>query len=353
MKNIYFYLPDYPDTPTGGIKYHTILYEYFKASRKNVYLLGNNRFAELVDKSKILKFLAGIIYAFKVPRSSIIIVSNTAFLHFLLPQCFSRMPGGKKYFMIVHHLIRDENPEFFRRTFEKFFISNSDSVITISKATLQNMLKYGIIKNSDIPIIPPGLNRVSSESDGKKVRGKSKKLLYAGTIEARKGLVILIDSLSKLKKYEFELTIAGDAEMFPEYSELLKQKIHSYGLSSKINFAGRVSDLKLNKLYNEADIFVFPSFWEGYGMVVAEAMSAGVPSVASRLPSLDGLVEDGVNGLLFETGDANDMAGKLETLLVNEELLNKLSLAAFEKSKALKSWDETCAEIFKLVESLE
>jgi len=353
LKNIYFYLPEYPDTPTGGIKYHKILYEYFTANRRNVYLLGNNRLARLTDKSKILKFLTGIVLAFKVPRSSVIILSNTAFLHFLLPQYFSRIFGGNKYFMIVHHLIRDENPEFFRRTFEKLFISNSDSVVTISNATLQNMLKYGIADDSNIPIIPPGLNRVSSESVGNKFREKCKKLLYAGTIEERKGLVILIEALSKLKQYEFELTIAGDTNKFPQYSDSLKEKIHTYGLSDKIKFAGRVSDSELNRLYIEADIFVFPSFWEGYGMVVAEAMSAGVPSVASRLPSLEGLIEDGVNGLLVEIGDASDMADKLETLLSNDELLDRLSRAAFEKSLTLKTWDETCERIFNLVESIK
>jgi glycosyltransferase involved in cell wall biosynthesis len=351
LKNIYFYLPDYPDSPTGGIKYHNLLYEYFLAKRENVYLLGNNRFSKLIDKSKILKFLSGIVYSFKVPRSSVIVLSNTAFLHFLLPQYISRIIGGIKYFMIVHHLIRNENPEFFRSTFEKKFISNADSVVTISKATLNDMLKNGIVSDPEIPIVPPGLKRVLSNVVPKEYKNKCVKLLYAGTIEERKGLVILIEALTKLKKYDFVLTIAGDTSKFPKYSDSLMKMLSSQGIEDRVRFAGRVSDSELAGLYVETDIFVFPSFWEGYGMVVAEAMSAGVPSVASRLPSLEGLLEDGVNGLYFNTGDANDLAEKLGSLMSNEKLLASLSLSAYEKSLTLKSWDETCERIFNLVEA--
>ena len=93
----------------------------------------------------------------------------------------------------------------------------------------------------------------------------------------------------------------------------------------------------LAAFYRGARMLVFPSIWfETFGIVGAEAMSHGVPVVASRIGALSNLVQDGVNGLLFEPGDPDDLANKVTRLWNDAELCRRLGRAA--RRKAIEEW---------------
>jgi glycosyltransferase involved in cell wall biosynthesis len=147
--------------------------------------------------------------------------------------------------------------------------------------------------------------------------------------------------LNNVVNKNFTLNIVGKI-LNQDYYELLTKKIKEYKLENKINFLGRVTDEILKELYKKSHLFVFLSIWEGYGMVVAEAASFGLPVIASRLPSLEPLIEEGYNGFFVEINEIDEIAKKIDLLIENKKLWKEISLNALKKASGFISWDEVC-----------
>ena len=151
--------------------------------------------------------------------------------------------------------------------------------------------------------------------------------LYVGTIYKRKGVHKLIEALSKLYKKgirDFNLNLVGSIH-HKEYVDQIKQLIVSNHLENNIHILGRVSRDELGELYSNAEWFILPSQHEGYGMVIAEAMSYGVPVIAFDNSAIPYIVKDNVNGLLVKDGDINDLARAIEKAHADTELRTVLS----------------------------
>lgn len=141
---------------------------------------------------------------------------------------------------------------------------------------------------------------------------KNVRLLFVGGLDRAhyfKGLPVLLRALRDLKANYFELQIVGDGDLRREYEVLAAE----YGLTKHVTFFGNVSDEQLAAVYREADIFVFPSIdrSEAFGLAVLEAMASGLPVIASDLPGVRTLVENGQIGFLFTVNDKNDLIKKL------------------------------------------
>lgn len=348
MRATYFFLPDYPGWSTGGHKYHTILFEYFKKHSANVFSFGHGRYAKKIETNKFLKIVFGIIYAAQIPRKSIVIHSNTSFLHCFIPMLFNKIFKRHFYFLIVHHLVRDEKPSFLRMKLEDYFIKNADKVVTVSATTQKKLydLNLGL---KDIKIFPPGLDVNPLPLNIKKQFTDKIKLLFVGTIEKRKGLIYLIEALGKRDLKNFELNIIGEPAHSVEYFELVTKRIKELNLNGKVHFLGKVSNEQLKNYYITSTAFVFPSLWEGYGMVIAEAMAYGLPVIASKIPAMEELIEDGKNGLFFTSENADDLKEKLKNLLTNKELLEYLSEEAKKSAQTFPNWESISKSIFEEV----
>lgn len=152
-------------------------------------------------------------------------------------------------------------------------------------------------------------------------------LLFVGTVERRKGLDYLIEAINavKVRKPEIrcQLDVVGQIKD-KQYHKLLVKKTKQYGLDHCIRFWGRVSDDQLDDLYKKAEVFTFPSLLEGYGIVLIEAMSHGVPIVAFNNSAMPFTIKDGVNGLLAQNKDPLAFAEKIMQISRNIELRLKL-----------------------------
>jgi glycosyltransferase involved in cell wall biosynthesis len=339
MRDVYFFLPDYPDTYTGGMLYLRKNYEYATKHSHGIHKFGEFRFVKLSRKSSILKLLVGFYYILKIPRSSIIIATNTEYIYFLLPKIIFGFWKKHFYYMIICHLMSKEKNKYLRNFIEHKYIKRADYITTISEATQITLYESKLIEK-DVDIIPPGINYKAIESLPEK-DDSIFKLLYVGTIEERKGLIYLIDVLNNVVNKNFTLNIVGKI-LNQDYYELLTKKIKEYKLENKINFLGRVTDEILKELYKKSHLFVFLSIWEGYGMVVAEAASFGLPVIASRLPSLEPLIEEGYNGFFVEINEIDEIAKKIDLLIENKKLWKEISLNALKKASGFISWDEVC-----------
>lgn len=155
------------------------------------------------------------------------------------------------------------------------------------------------------------------------------RLLYVGSMVKRKGLDLLMDAL-KFVKQDFRLRIVGNGNE-GEISEI-RQLAQSNGIESKVEFCGFKQGNDLIQEYRDADIFVFPTREDCFGLVLVEALCAGVPIVSSKYA--DGaydVIEEGKNGLIVNPYDAEEFGQKIENVLNGTIHLEGADRALVEK----------------------
>lgn len=160
---------------------------------------------------------------------------------------------------------------------------------------------------------------------------KNNTILFVGGLDKAhyfKGVDILIKAVSEIKKIDWNLKIAGEGELKKDLEILSK----NLGLTNKIKFIGKLSKTDLIKNYQKAKVLVLPSINsnEAFGIVLIEALACGTPVIASNLPGVRTVFEDGKSGLLIEPQNIKDLSNKLELILQEKENYYKMSQAARE-----------------------
>ena len=196
-----------------------------------------------------------------------------------------------------------------------------------------------------INVIPNGINltnfsgverdygfRRKYASDNEKI------ILYMGRLVYEKGIQHLISAMPKiLNGYnDAKLIIAGKGGMADE----LKAQAEAMGIGNKVYFTGYLDSKQVQKMYKCADIAVFPSTYEPFGIVALEAMLAGVPTVVSDVGGLNEIVDHTVNGMKSYAGNANSIADSILTLLYDHQLCNKVSKNAKAIVKQEYNWNK-------------
>ena len=163
----------------------------------------------------------------------------------------------------------------------------------------------------------------------------SKMLLFVGNIERRKGIIYGLKAFNIIHSVDKDTTfhLAGNYNKNDTYYKELLKYIKRHDLKDCVVFEGRVDNSRLNWLYSNANLFLFPSLLEGYGLVMIEAMSRGVPVVAFDNSAMPYTVQDNINGLLIRNRDANEMAQRTIELLNNAEKMSRMQSHAIDTYK--------------------
>ncbi|GAH62834.1 unnamed protein product [marine sediment metagenome] len=117
-------------------------------------------------------------------------------------------------------------------------------------------------------------------------------------------------------------------------------------------WSGRLEGDDLVAAYAEADIFIAPSLYETYGMVICEAMSFGIPVVASNTGGIPEQVRDGVEGFLFPPDDPGSLSDALHRLIVDPELRMRMGERGRKRAAQLPSWDQVCEWFYQVLLTL-
>ena len=173
--------------------------------------------------------------------------------------------------------------------------------------------------NAKISDIWNSLNPLAYSVSRKEKRGS---LLFLGWLNPRKNPLVIVKAAAKLiKKHpDLKVRLCGEASV-PHYFKELQDAISDFGLTKCVEMPGRLNQSAVRKELSTAALLVLPSFQENAPMVIAEAMAAGIPIVASNLCGIPDMVEDGKSGLLLnDPTDADELVNTLDKLLSNDEL---------------------------------
>jgi glycosyltransferase involved in cell wall biosynthesis len=142
------------------------------------------------------------------------------------------------------------------------------------------------------------------------------------------------------------LHLVGDDRGDPGYAGQIRRRLAKGDLRSRVVVHGSLPPPTLAGLYQGADVLVLPSLREAYGAVCAEAMTAGLPVIASRTDNLPYLVRDGIDGMLVDPGDAGMLASAVKKLAEDPELRRRLGSSARQRALTLPTWEESANRFF-------
>jgi glycosyltransferase involved in cell wall biosynthesis len=210
-------------------------------------------------------------------------------------------------------------------------------VITTDHSTAATLAASYAVATARITVALPGTQRVEfahGSHDG------VPQILAVGAIVPRKGYALLVTALSELRDLSWRLTIVGDRGRSPETAAELDDLIERARLRDRITCTGAVRAERLDALYRGSDLFVQPSWFEGYGMALADALAYGLPIVATQTGAARRNVGSKA-GRLVTPGDAHALARALRSLLADARARAHCAAAARAAAQNLPSWDDT------------
>ena len=240
--------------------------------------------------------------------------------------------------------IHDDTQRYINDT--EWMLTYEASEVIVNSNYMKNELQrlFGL-PYEKINVIPNGINLsnfIGIERDYEFRRqyamDNEKIILYVGRLVYEKGIQHLIAAMPKVLSnyHDAKLIIAGRGGMMDE----LRQEASNLGLNDKIYFTGYLDSKQVQKMYKCADVAVFPSTYEPFGIVALEAMLAGVPTVVSDVGGLDEIVTHGVDGMKAYAGNANSIADSITALLYDHQLATNVSKKAKQKVKEQFNWEK-------------
>lgn len=208
-----------------------------------------------------------------------------------------------------------------------------------SAATARALMEAGI-DTARIAVASPGTDRPSSVS--KRIQRHGLRLLAVGTISPRKGHDVLIEALAPLRSLSWQLQCVGSLERNPRFAGALRAAITRLALDDRIALRGELPSDRLDAIYAEADVFVLPSFHEGYGMAYAEALAHGLPVIATTAGAIPATVPASA-ALFVAPGNVDALRDALERIIVDAELRARLTHGAVLAGATLPTWNEAVA----------
>ena len=270
------------------------------------------------------------------------------------------LSSNVRHVITVHDLAFERYPEFFSKEklwWHKYLMApkrrlrHAHHILTVSQSTKSDLEHLYKIPGEKITVTPLGVGSefmLMAKIDTRLAAVQKKYhlpehfILYFGTIEPRKNITGLIQAFEILKSYKlqatsYKLVIAGSRGwLYEEIFDAARRSPHA----RDIHFTGFIENEDKPALYNLADVFVYPSFFEGFGLPVLEAMACGVPVITANRSSLPEVA--GGAALLVDPYRTEELSTALENVLGDEALRNALSEKGSMRTKTF-SWDY-CAD---------
>ncbi len=162
-------------------------------------------------------------------------------------------------------------------------------------------------------------------------------VLFVGRLAARKGIFDMLEIFARTRKDhpDAQLVVVGEGPQ----ERAFRQRIAQLGLSDTVHMTGPVPFPDLQALYATCDVVLYPSFWEGQGLIVGEAWASGTPIIAAQVGWVPEVVRDGENGYSHRVRDVGTAADHLRTLLADDDLRKRMGEAGRRDVLERHTWD--------------
>jgi len=206
----------------------------------------------------------------------------------------------------------------------------ADAIVVPSHFVKETLVSNGVSPDK-IHVNPFGIDQdLFINLDRRDFNAQTLKFLFVGAINVRKGIPDLLAAWRELKPKNAELTIVG-ANQIPSITD-------AASVDPTIKFLGRIEKNKLPEIYNDAHVFVFPSYFEGLAQVQLEALSCGLPVIGSTNSGSKDIIVNGQNGFVIEPGDLKALMKSINFFIQHREKLAQMSKNATESAKVF-SWE--------------
>ena len=242
---------------------------------------------------------------------------------------------GIKSIVTIHDLIFKRFPQYYKALDIKFYdaktryaCENADGIIAISEQTKKDIIDFYGISSSKVKVIYQGCAEIYkqeiAESQKTQVKNKfklpEKFVLNVGTIEERKNLKTLLKSIAQLE--DIHLVVVGSKRK--QYFKQCQELINSLNLTTRVHFLSNVADQELAAIYQIAKLFVYPSFYEGFGIPLIEALNSKTPIIAAKGSCLE---EAGGKGSIYcNPDDVTTFSEQIFEVLSNDQLQKEMIL---------------------------
>jgi glycosyltransferase involved in cell wall biosynthesis len=228
--------------------------------------------------------------------------------------------------------------------------------VVLNEPLKEKLVKKGVPEEK-LEVIPNGVNVEDfnvSEEEVERVRRKygleGVVVMFAGTITPRKGVLELMKAAKLLNRRDVLFLVVGNLDLDREYARRVMEYAKNEGINAK--FTGFVPYEDLKALYLACDVFVLPSFEEGQGVVLLEAMASGKPLIGSKVGGIPMQIKEGWNGFLVEPGNVKQLTEKLRYLVENEGERTRMGRNSRRLAEEEFDWDKVSEKYLKIYEEI-
>lgn len=249
---------------------------------------------------------------------------------------------------LVHHPLGDEtglgSGERERlHALERKALAACQGIVVTSDFTATRVVAMGVAR-AKIRVAPPG-SRATPAAVGPGL-DHPPRLLCVASVIPRKGHDVLVNALARIRNLPWTCVCVGSLRRDPPFALAVRQTVAREGLEGRIRFPGEAEEGRLEGLYHRASLLVLASHYEGYGMVLTEAMGRGLPVVSTTGGAIPFTVPSEA-GLLVPPGDPQVLAAALRRLLAgtpeSERMRREMSAAARHHATSLPNWAQAGA----------
>jgi len=329
------------DTVSGGYLYDRKLVEYLRTQGDTVEIISlpwRNYAAHLMDN-----------FRFRLPPDLDILIQD----ELNHPSLIGANRGKHPYPIValVHHLRCSERRPAWQNALygivEKKYLQSVDGFIFNSRTTQEVVNR--VIGNSKSGLVAyPPTDRfgepISEQEIKERANSDEFRILFLGNVIYRKGLHTLLAAVNGLQS-TVKVDIVGGSTSEPRYAYEMERYVLTHGLSSIVKFHGALDNEPLIKMYKQSHVMVVPSSYEGFGIVYLEGMCFGLPAIGTTAGGASEIITQGEDGYLIRPEDVRSLAGHLDALNTDRNLLVRLSLNAVKRYRSQPTWDETARSI--------
>jgi glycosyltransferase involved in cell wall biosynthesis len=351
----------------SGVSWYTfnLLKYIFELDDKNEYILfyNNSKPVKMPEFKKANVKYVGFNYSNKVFSSKLHLLGKPKIDEmiggvdaFFMPNInFAAFSSNCKRIITVHDLSFLRYPQFLtlksriwhNTLLSKKIIQDADKIIAVSENTKCDLIELLDVDENKIRVIYEGVdskfkpidNRAELERVRRKYKLPARFVLYIGTLEPRKNIGGIIEAYNKLDTDHSLVIGGGNGWKSKEIMKLVKK-------SDKIKLIGYVGEDDKRGLYSLASLFVYPSYYEGFGLPVIEAMACGTPVIAGSNSSQMEVVAGA--GLLVDPYNINEITSAMNFALKDSNLRNKLINLGFERVGDF-NWKNTAINTLKIL----